>query len=71
MNGNENYFEENNSLIDYESALMGLPDKQLWIWLMHRKGYTQDDIGGRLGVTQSDVAYHIGKVTKYLEERLR
>jgi DNA-directed RNA polymerase specialized sigma24 family protein len=57
-------------LIDYERALLTLPDRELWIWLMYRRGYTQEYIGGRLGVTQSDVAYHIGRVRRYLSGRL-
>ncbi len=52
--------------MDYEKALMALPDRELWIWLMYRMGYTQKYIGVRLGVTQSDVAYHIARILKYL-----
>ena len=48
-------------IIDYERALLTIPDHQLWIWLMYRRGYTQKHIGIMLGVTQSDIAYHIAK----------
>lgn len=58
---------EQEFIIDYERALMTLPDHQLWIWLMYRKGYTQKYIGMKLGVTQSDIAYHIGKTMMCLK----
>ncbi|MEJ2068770.1 MAG: hypothetical protein P8Y09_12680 [Deltaproteobacteria bacterium] len=61
---------EQEFVIDYERALMRLPDHQLWIWLMYRKGYTQEYIGMKLGVTQSDIAYHIGKTMVYLRALL-
>ncbi len=54
-------------IIDYERALLTLPDRQLWIWLMYRKGYTQEHIGIMLGVTQSNIAYHIAKTLMCLK----
>ena len=57
---------EQEFIIDYERALMTLPDHQLWIWLMYRQGHTQEYIGAKLGVTQSDIAYHLGKTSVYL-----
>ncbi len=55
-------------IIDYERALLTIPDHQLWIWLMYRRGYTQEHIGIMLGVTQSHIAYHIAKTLMYLQE---
>ena len=59
-----------NFAIDYERALMGLSDTDLWVWLMYRRGYTQEWIGERLGVSQSDVAYHLGQIVSELGGRL-
>jgi DNA-directed RNA polymerase specialized sigma subunit len=61
----EKHFE-----VDYERALMDLSDRELWIWLMYRRGYSQDYIGKSLGVTQSDVAYHIDRIQEYLRRRI-
>jgi len=66
MYKNDTFFRVSDFLMDYEKALMALPDRELWIWLMYRMGYTQKYIGVRLGVTQSDVAYHIARILKYL-----
>lgn len=59
-----------NFAIDYERALMQLSDTDLWVWLMYRRGYTQEWIGERLGVSQSDVAYHLGQIVSELGGRL-
>jgi len=64
------FFQMRNFIIDYERALSKLSDRELWIWLMYRRGYTQRYIGERLGVTQSDVAYHVGKIVRFLERTL-
>ena len=61
---------ERNFAVDYERALMDMPDMELWIWLMYRRGYSQDYIGRSLGVTQSDVAYHIERIQDYLKQRV-
>jgi DNA-directed RNA polymerase specialized sigma subunit len=66
MYKNDTFFRLRDFLMDYEKALMALPDRELWIWLMYRMGYTQKYIGVSLGVTQSDVAYHIARILKYL-----
>ena len=66
MYKNDTFFRISDFLMDYEKALMALPDRELWIWLMYRMGYTQKYIGVSLGVTQSDVAYHIARILKYL-----
>jgi len=59
-----------NFAIDYERALMQLEDTDLWVWLMYRRGYTQEWIGDRLGVSQSDIAYHLGQIVSKLTGRL-
>jgi len=47
-----------------------MPDMELWIWLMHRRGYSQGYIGDSIGVTQSDVAYRIDRIQDYLKRRV-
>ena len=66
----DTFFAENNFVVDYERALLDMPDVELWIWLMHRRGYTQGYIGESLGVTQSDVAYRIERIQDYLTRRV-
>ncbi|MBN2224986.1 MAG: hypothetical protein JW765_09955 [Deltaproteobacteria bacterium] len=66
----DTFFAEKNFAMDYERALMEMPDIELWIWLMHRRGYSQDYIGGSLGVTQSDVAYRLDRIQNYLKRRV-
>lgn len=61
---------DKNFVVDYERALLGMPDTDLWIWLMYRRGYSQDYIGNSLGVTQSDVAYHVERIQEYLKRHV-
>ena len=61
---------ERNFAVDYERALMEMPDMELWIWLMYRRGYSQQYIGTSLGVTQSDVAYHVERIQDHLRRRV-
>lgn len=66
----DTFFAEHNFVVDYERALMAMPDMELWIWLMHRRGYSQGYIGDSIGVTQSDVAYRIDRIQDYLKRRV-
>jgi DNA-binding MarR family transcriptional regulator len=66
----DTFFAERNFVVDYERALMDMPDMELWIWLMHRRGYSQGYIGDSIGVTQSDVAYRIDRIQNYITRRV-
>jgi DNA-directed RNA polymerase specialized sigma subunit len=66
----DSFLIERNFILDYERALMEMPDMELWIWLMYRRGYSQYYIGKSLGVTQSDVAYYIERILNYLAWRV-
>lgn len=56
--------------VDLEEAAARLTRKQrvaLWLWLL---GYTQEDIGARLGVTQQAVSRLVIRATGRMETKL-
>ena len=54
----------------YEKALEDLPDDDLWIWLMYRRGKNQTWIANRLGLTQSAISHRIKKMDAYFKKRI-
>lgn len=66
-------FEITSILIDFKLALenSGLTQKQMVVAKLYMEGWTEDDIGKRLGITQQAVNKHIKlickKMSNYLE----
>jgi hypothetical protein len=54
----------------YEKALEDLPDDDLWIWLMYRRGKNQTWIASRLGLTQSAISHRMKKMDTYFKKRI-
>jgi len=54
----------------YEKALMELSDDDLFIWLMHRAGRSQEWIAGKLRLSQSAVSHRIKKIERYFKKRV-
>jgi RNA polymerase sigma factor (sigma-70 family) len=41
--------------IDLEAAVGRLPDRLRVVWRLYKHGYNQDEIGGKVGITQQAV----------------
>jgi len=54
----------------YEKALMELSDDDLFIWLMHRAGRSQEWIARKLGLSQSAVSHRIKKIEHHFRRRV-
>jgi hypothetical protein len=54
----------------YEKALMELSDDNLFIWLMHRAGRSQEWIAGKLNLSQSAVSHRIKKIERHFRRRV-
>ncbi len=54
----------------YEKALMELSDDDLFIWLMHRAGKSQEWIAGKLFMSQSAVSLRIKKIERHFRLRV-
>jgi DNA-directed RNA polymerase specialized sigma24 family protein len=54
----------------YEKALMELSDDDLFIWLMHRIGRSQEWIARKLGLSQSAVSHRIKKIEYHFRRRV-
>jgi len=66
----ECYLPTNRYFHMYEKALEELPDVDLWIWLMYRRGMNQTWIADRLGLTQSAISHRIKKMDGYFKKRI-
>lgn len=66
----ECYLPTNRYFRMYEKALEELPDVDLWIWLMYRRGKNQTWIADRLGLTQSAISHRIKKIDRYFKRRI-
>lgn len=64
------YLPTEDYFLVYEKALMELRDEDLWIWLMHRAGKSQEWIAQRLGITQSAVSHRKKKIDGYFKGRI-
>ena len=51
----------------YEQALFMLPERELWVWLMHRKGMPQREIARRLNTYQKRVDRMLKRVRRKLK----
>ena len=54
----------------YEKALMELPDDDLFVWLMHRAGKSQEWIARKLNLSQSAVSHRIKKIERHFRRRV-
>jgi DNA-binding NarL/FixJ family response regulator len=54
----------------YEKALMELSDDDLFIWLMHRAGKSQEWIASKLSISQSAVSLRIKKIERHFRQRV-
>ena len=59
------YLPSESFFFRYEKALMELSDDDLFIWLMHRAGRSQEWIAKKLGLSQSGVSHRIKKIEHY------
>jgi hypothetical protein len=64
------YLPSESFFIRYEKALMELPDNDLFIWLMHRAGRSQEWIARRLNLSQSAVSHRIKKIERHFRRRV-
>ncbi len=64
------YLPSESFFLRYEKALMELPDEDLYIWLMHRAGRSQQWIARTLSISQSGVSVRIKKIEGYFRKRV-
>jgi DNA-directed RNA polymerase specialized sigma24 family protein len=64
------YLPSESFFMRYEKALMELPDDDLFIWLMHRAGKSQEWIADKLSLSQSTVSLRIRKIEHYFVRRV-
>ena len=64
------YLPTEDYFLVYEEALMELRDEDLWIWLMHRSGKSQEWIADKMGVTQSAISHRKKKIDDYFKGKI-
>jgi hypothetical protein len=64
------YLPSESFFFRYEKALMELSDDDLFIWLMHRAGRSQEWIARKLGLSQSAVSHRIKKIEYHFRQRV-
>ncbi len=64
------YLPSESFFFRYEKALMELSDDDLFVWLMHRAGRSQEWIARKLGLSQSAVSHRIKKIEHHFRRRV-
>jgi DNA-binding Lrp family transcriptional regulator len=64
------YLPSESFFFRYEKALMELSDDDLFIWLMHRAGKSQEWIAKKVGLSQSAVSHRIKKIEHHFRLRV-
>lgn len=64
------YLPSESFFLRYERALMELPDDDLFIWLMHRTGKSQEWIARKLNISQSAVSHRIKKIERHFRRQI-
>jgi DNA-binding Lrp family transcriptional regulator len=64
------YLPSESFFLRYEKALMELSDDDLFIWLMHRAGRSQEWIARKVGLSQSAVSHRIKKIEHHFRRRV-